>query len=171
MNLARPDEHLADPSDRQARGAKGACMTHVLHPGDVICVERGERVETLLGSCVAIVLTDARRSIAAVCHLVHAGAGATTAYGGCALQAMEAMLRARGFNARLCEAFVYGGGNMFPVLAPGDQHVGMSNVRWALSELAGRGMPVLAQDVGGDGYRRFAWTVGPGMPEVVQLRG
>ena len=34
-----------------------------------------------------------------------------------------------------------------------------------------RGVPVLAQDVGGDGYRRFAWTVGPGAPEVRQMRG
>jgi chemotaxis protein CheD len=146
-------------------------MNHVLHPGDVVCVERGERIETLLGSCVAIVLTDARRSIAAACHLVHAGAGDTTAHGAAAMRAMESMLSARGFNARLCEAYVYGGGNMFPALTPGDGHVGMTNVRWTLSELADRGLPVLAQDVGGDGYRRFAWTVGPDAPEVVQVKG
>ena len=145
-------------------------MNHVLHPGDVVCVERGERVETLLGSCVAIVLTDSRRSIAAVCHLVHAGKGVSTAHGAVALQAMETMLCARGFNARLCQAYVYGGGNMFPALAPGADHVGLNNVRWTLAELAGRGMPVLAQDVGGDGYRRFAWTVGPGAPEVIQVK-
>ncbi len=146
-------------------------MTHVLHPGDVVCVERGERVETLLGSCVAVVLTDARRSIAAVCHLVHAGDGATTAHGAAALHAMEGLLGARGFNAQHCEAYVYGGGNMFPALVTGAHHVGLSNVRWALAELADRGVPVLAQDVGGDGYRRFAWTVGPGAPEVRQMRG
>ncbi len=145
-------------------------MNHVLHPGDVVCVERGERVETLLGSCVAIVLTDARRSIAAVCHLVHAGAGITTAHGAVALHTMEEMLSARGFNARLCQAYVYGGGNMFPTQATGLHHVGTSNVRWTLSELADLGTPVLAQDVGGEGYRRFAWTVGPGEPEVIQVR-
>lgn len=145
-------------------------MTHVLHPGDVVCVERGERVETLLGSCVAVVLTDARRSIAAVCHLVHAGDGATTAHGRVALHAMAEMLAARGFSARLCQAFVYGGGNMFPTLPRGANPVGMTNVRWTLDELADLGTPVLLQDVGGEGYRRFAWTVGPGAPEVVQLR-
>ena len=45
---------------------------HVLHPGDVACGERGERFETLLGSCVAIVLTDPRRTVGAMCHIVHA---------------------------------------------------------------------------------------------------
>ena len=53
-------------------------MTHVLHPGDVVCVERGERVETLLGSCVAVVLTDARRSIAAVCSTASSATSSTS---------------------------------------------------------------------------------------------
>ena len=57
----------------------------VLHPGDVACADRGERLETLLGSCVAIVLTDPRRTIGAMCHIVHAsrpvaGMPDTTAY-------------------------------------------------------------------------------------------
>jgi len=145
-------------------------MTHVLHPGDVVCVERGERVETLLGSCVAVVLTDARRSIAAVCHLVHAGDGATAAHGAMAFETMDALLSQRGFNSRFCEAFVYGGGNMFPALARGRGHVGLSNARWTLGELAERGTPVLGTDVGGDGYRRLSWTVGEGLPRVVQFR-
>lgn len=45
-----------------------------LHPGDVACVDRGERLDTLLGSCVAILLTDPQRSVGAMCHVVHAGA-------------------------------------------------------------------------------------------------
>lgn len=58
---------------------------HTLHPGDVVCAERGDRLETLLGSCVAIVLTDPRRTIGAMCHIVHcsralAGAPETSAY-------------------------------------------------------------------------------------------
>lgn len=148
--------------------------THVLHPGDVVCVARGERIETLLGSCVAVVLTDARRSVAAVCHLVHAGVAAradlTPAHGSIALATMDAMLSARGIDARRCEAFVYGGGNMFPALVRGDVHVGASNARWTLNELAARGTLVRAKDIGGQVYRRLGWTVGPGEPEVEQVR-
>jgi len=146
-------------------------MTYVLHPGDVVCVERGDRVETLLGSCIAVVLTDARRSVAAVCHLVHAGEGATAAHGAIAFETMDTLLSQRGLNSRFCQAFVYGGGNMFPALAGGGTgHVGLSNARWTLDELAGRGTAVLAQDVGGEGYRRLSWIVGPGAPDVVQVR-
>ena len=160
---------------RQTVTARGPVL--VLHPGDVVCAERGERIETLLGSCIAVVLTDPRRTLAAVCHLVHAGEPLTrpvdsargAAHGAVAFDTMDALLAARGIQARLCEAYVYGGGNMFPQLVR-NAHVGLTNARWTLALLEQRGIRVLAQDVGGEGYRRFAWTVGPGAPEVVHVR-
>ncbi len=142
----------------------------VLHPGDVACADRGDRLETLLGSCVAIVLTDPRRTIGAMCHIVHAsrpvaGMPHTTAYADKALDTLYAQLRARGINPLLCEAWVYGGGNMFP-----DQfttsHVGEQNANWALEALAHDGVRVLFHDLGGSAYRRLGWTVGPDAPEV-----
>lgn len=142
----------------------------VLHPGDVACADSGDRLETLLGSCVAIVMTDPRRTIGAMCHIVHAslpvaGMPHTTAYADKALDTMYAQLRARGINPLLCEAWVYGGGNMFP-----DQfttsHVGDQNANWALDALAHDGVRVLFHDLGGSAYRRLGWTVGPDAPEV-----
>ena len=47
-------------------------LSKVLAPGDVAIGTRGDRFETLLGSCVAIVLTDPRRTVGAMCHIVHA---------------------------------------------------------------------------------------------------
>ena len=32
--------------------------THMLHPGDVSCAHGDDRLETLLRSCVAVVITD-----------------------------------------------------------------------------------------------------------------
>ena len=142
----------------------------MLHPGDVACADSGDRLETLLGSCVAIVMTDPRRTIGAMCHIVHAslpvtGMPHTTAYADKALDTMYAQLRARGINPLLCEAWVYGGGNMFP-----DQfttsHVGDQNANWALDALAHDGVRVLFHDLGGSAYRRLGWTVGPDAPEV-----
>ncbi|MEI2679695.1 MAG: chemotaxis protein CheD [Burkholderiaceae bacterium] len=105
---------------------------HTLHPGDVVCAERGERMETLLGSCVAIVLTDPRRTLGAMCHIVHAsrataGVAETGAYAEVALDTMYALLRERGIDPRQCEAYVYGGGNMFPQLFNQIAHVGERN--------------------------------------------
>ena len=46
----------------------GTCAgsLQILNPGDVAVGQRGDRLETLLGSCVAIVLTDPRRTIGAM---------------------------------------------------------------------------------------------------------
>ena len=44
-----------------------------LHPGDVAVGVRGDRLETLLAAGVAIVLTDPRRTVGAMCHVVHSG--------------------------------------------------------------------------------------------------
>jgi chemotaxis protein CheD len=152
-------------------GATGE--VHVLHPGDVVCADRGARLETLLGSCVAIILTDPRRTVGAMCHVVHSsraarGARDSAAYGGTALASMYFLLRARAIVPTLCEAYVYGGGNMFP-----DQfsqtHVGSLNVAWALDALAADGVRVLHHDVGGRSYRRLSWTVGPGAPRVTAV--
>ena len=140
---------------------------HVLHPGDVALAIAGERLETLLGSCVAIVLTDPRRTVGAMCHIVHSidRQGEGTAFARPALAAMFALLRRRAIDPLQCDAFVYGGGNMFPKIAQA-RHVGESNVEWAFDVLADHGIRLLGHDVGGTSYRRVGWTVGDGVPSV-----
>jgi chemotaxis protein CheD len=145
-----------------------------LHPGDVAWGAQGDRLETLLGSCVAIILTDPRRTGGVMCHVVHSrAAGASSLatgfhHGEAAWQAMGGLLRAHAIEPRLCEAYVYGGGNMFPGVYP-QANVGDNNVRWALDALDGAGIAVLHHDLGGSTYRRLAWTVGPELPRVVAV--
>ncbi len=142
---------------------------HILHPGDVRCATRGEQLVTLLGSCVAVVLADPRRTVGAMCHIVVApgAAGASTdadsRRGDVALDTMYGLLRARGIEPRLCDAWVFGGGNMFPDLFDA-AHVGADNAHWTLQALAADGVRVLQHDLGGRAYRRLSWTVGPGAP-------
>ena len=148
-------------------------VTHTLHPGDIVCAQGGERLETLLGSCVAIVLTDPRRTLGAMCHIVHShpaltGASESGACAEVALSRMYALLRARGIDPLRCEAYVYGGGNMFPELFT-QAHVGERNADWALDALARDGVPVLQHDLGGRRYRRLSWTVGPEAPRVTAV--
>lgn len=149
-------------------------VMHTLHPGDVALGERGDRLETLLGSCVAIILTDPRRTLGAMCHIVHAskGTGAhkdSTAHASNAMLAMYQQLLGRGINPKMCDAYVYGGGNMFPALFP-QTHVGEVNARWAMDALAEAGIPVVDHDLGGASYRRLSWTVGSDLPEVTAVR-
>jgi chemotaxis protein CheD len=141
-----------------------------LMPGDVAVADAGEQLKTLLGSCVCVILTDPRRTVAAMCHIVHVGrpnAANThnTAYGLVAMHDMYAHLRSRGVNPALCEAYVFGGGNMFPKIFSA-RHVGASNIDWALDFLHEQQLVVVDQSLGGNGYRKVSWTVGAGEPLV-----
>jgi chemotaxis protein CheD len=143
---------------------------HVLHPGDVASGRRGDRFETLLGSCVALVLTDPRRTFGAMCHIVHAGtAGAANAGdtrgADAALEAMRRHVAAHGMHLACCEAWVCGGGNMFRGLVAANP-VGERNVHPVLAFLRAERVRLIDIDVGGAAYRRLRWTVGPAAPEL-----
>lgn len=143
--------------------------TYNLLPGDVAIGQRGDHLQTLLGSCVSIVLTDPRRTLGAMCHIVHASQAhhraPSTSDAATALQAMVNLLQAKGLSAHLCEAYVYGGGNMFPGLVEGDS-VGDHNAQWALHALESMGVKVLSVDIGGHVYRQLHWTVGFDEPQI-----
>jgi chemotaxis protein CheD len=144
-----------------------------LHPGDVVLGLRGESLQTLLGSCVAVVLTDPRRTMGVMCHVVHARPApqaqrACTAHADAALRTMAQLIQEHGLVASMCEAYVYGGGNMFPHLVPGSS-VGDHNVAQVLDTLAAQGIRVLSVDTGGAVYRQLRWTVGPDAPHTVAV--
>lgn len=141
-----------------------------LMPGDVALGQAGAQFKTLLGSCVSVVLTDPRRTLGSMCHIVHVGLPNAenrhnTAYGVAAMHVMFTQLRGRGINPGLCQAYVFGGGNMFPQLFR-EKHVGASNVDWVMQYLESHGVAILAQSLGGNGYRKVSWTVGPQSPVV-----
>jgi chemotaxis protein CheD len=141
-----------------------------LMPGDVTLGEAGDQLKTLLGSCVSVILTDPRRTVAAMCHIVHVGRANSanrrnTAYGAAAMEDMFSKLRAKGVNPRMCQAYVFGGGNMFPQFFSA-KHVGASNVEWTQNFLHENNIPVVDQCLGGNGYRKVSWTVGTSEPLV-----
>ena len=88
------------------------------------------------------------------------------AFADVAISTLYASLRARGFNPAMCEAFVYGGGNMFPELFK-QSHVGDANGIWVLDRLKNDGVKIVVQDLGGSAYRRLAWNIGPEMPQAL----
>ncbi len=141
-----------------------------LMPGDVAVGLAGDQLKTLLGSCVSVILTDPHRTVGAMCHIVHASKPNTsntrnTAYAEPAFKELFARLSSLGINPALCQAYVFGGGNMFPHLFT-EHHVGARNIEWVLNFLAAKSIPVVGQDLGGDAYRVVTWTVGRTEPSV-----
>jgi chemotaxis protein CheD len=148
-------------------------VVQVLRPGDVAVATRGDRLETLLGSCVAVVLSDPRLTVGAMCHIVHAAEpaahlGHDTSFARPALNALFAGLRKLGITPQLCVARVYGGGNMFPAQFTG-HHVGASNIACVLALLQDAGIEVLSQCSGGNYYRKLSWQVGPQEPQCLRV--
>ena len=149
----------------------GAAQEQELMPGDVALARRGERLKTLLGSCVAVLLTDPHRTVGVMCHIVHSSRPNSAnlhnwAYGSCAMDEMFHRLRHAGFSPTQCQAYAFGGGNMFPRLVTQDT-VGDRNVRWVTDFLADHHIELVAHSFGGPHYRKIAWTVGLGEPELV----
>lgn len=147
-----------------------SAQTRELMPGDVIFAHAGDRLKTLLGSCVAVILTDPRRTVAAMCHVVHVGPSGVshhgdTAYGEEAMKSMFNMLHKAGVFPRLCDAYVYGGGTMFPYVSR-DTTVGSSNVNWVRNFLAREGIKILEEHSGVGGYCKVFWEVGTGEPVI-----
>lgn len=141
-----------------------------LKPGDVALRYAGESMRTLLGSCVTVILTDPRRTVGTMCHIVHVGQPDAanlhnTAFGSVAMSDMCTRLLAVGAVPHLCQAYVLGGGHMFSQWSDG-AHVGANNADWVLVYLQAHGIPVLQKWLGGTGYRKVSWTVGPDEPVV-----
>lgn len=144
-------------------------MKTILHPGDVALAERGEVLETLLGSCVALLLTDPRQTVGVMCHIVNAAllppmerssqGNLDARFGEPAFASMALLLSERGLDIHQCQGWLIGGG------AP---HVGESNVQWAEERIARAGILLLGSDTGGLAARRVHWQVGD-VPEVTLL--
>ena len=98
---------------RRARPiAGGFAMAVELMPGDLALGQAGDQLKTLLGSCVCVILTDPRRTVGAMCHIVHVGkpTGANaknTAFGEVAMRDMFARLRAVGIRPEQCLSLIH----------------------------------------------------------------
>lgn len=152
--------------------AASALPTLVIHPGDVVCVNEGTTVQTLLGSCVAICMVDAARTVGAMCHYVHCanprlGHDKDATFAEVAMQRMFAELRSRGVDPLACEAYVCGGGAMRLQGQESAPSVGSRNVAWARQFLSAQGVLTHEVSVGGGAcYRKVHWCVGQGAPVV-----
>lgn len=156
---------LRPPLPRSPQGV------YVLHPGDVWCADQGDRLQTLLGSCVSICLSNPQRTVGGMCHYMYSGEVPfahrhNTAYAEPALKRLFANLRSKGVKPENCEAFVYGGGCLFQHDAGHGRSVGARNAQWALDFLADAQVHVIAQSLGGAQYRKVDWRIGAEAPEV-----
>ena len=132
-----------------------------LEPGDVYFGSGAARVETVLGSCVSIVLNNPHTGYAAMCHCMlprwpgknvpQAIDRALYRYVDTCIPRMLDVIEAHGGIASL-EVRLFGGADMF--VSSMRRTVGAENIRVAAELLNKRGLVVLQSDTGGTSGRK-----------------
>lgn len=157
-----------------------------LDPGDYFVGDDNFVVRTLLGSCVSITLWHPRRKFGAMSHFLLATrpqatrTGPERRQGGTALDGKYAdevlmlmlqELRESDIPVEQCQAKVFGGGNMFPQRRQEDTlHIGKKNGETARMLLHSHGIPIVSENLYGDGHREIVFNVKNGDVWMRQAR-
>lgn len=127
-------------------------------------------IRTLLGSCVAVTLWHPRQRIGGMCHVVFPSepkGDCDNRYMRCALGHFMDQVLAWGTAPREYRVGLFGGGNMFPGVAPpGSLAVGARNVELARTLLGKHGFGIDHEEVGGNAYRKVQLSLLSGAVEV-----
>ena len=143
--------------------------TRYLHAGAVLCTQVPTQVSTVLGSCVAVCLWDARLGVGGLNHYMlpfqPAGAAPSARYGDVALPELLTRLAALGAVPPHLEAHVVGGGHVMAELEHA-RHLGADNVALALRFLAALRIPILSNETGGTRGRQLHFHTDDGTTRV-----
>ncbi|OAQ53597.1 chemotaxis protein CheD [Natrinema mahii] len=121
-----------------------------------------------LGSCLAIALYDPQSAIGGLAHVMLPDGDAADnsdrkpgKYADTAIRALLRRMVEQGANYTAVEAKIAGGSDMFEFESFGDG-VGQRNIAAAKEELEKLGVPLEAEDVGGEHGRTVEFTPGTG---------
>jgi chemotaxis protein CheD len=138
-------------------------------PGRLVCVG--------VGSCVVITLYDTAAQIGALAHVLlpdeaqsSGGAGHPARFANTAVPLLINALKARSANGPYV-AKIAGGAGLFPDVLTTKGRIGERNVIAAKAALAGFGIPIVAEDVGGSSGRSIVFDVETGKLAVRSATG
>lgn len=126
-------------------------------PGEYAVDGDGLLMVTTLGSCVSACLFDPAAGVGGMNHFLlpegdDGPAGASARYGSYAMELLINRLLGAGAQRHRLRAKVFGGANVLAGFS--GMTVGQRNARFVLDYLAREGVPVEAQDLGGEHARR-----------------
>lgn len=128
-------------------------------------------MSTVLGSCVAVCLFDARAGVGGMNHFLLAGSGAAKSadlkYGVNAMELLINRVLRAGGERRNLQAKLFGGARM----TDHSRDIGRSNADFALEFLEREGIPCVSQSLGGDKARRVQFTPSTGAARQLQIAG
>lgn len=129
---------------------------YLLAPGYMIIPENPMLIYMILGSCVAVVISNRKAGVAGICHYIRprlpGNAQPRAVYGTVAIISLIRLLLERGGSAGDLEAQVIGGSDL-----PG-RSLGKENADIAVKILKKRGVHIASADVGGNKGRKIIFN-------------
>jgi chemotaxis protein CheD len=168
----------AAPPSRRLRGAglyaEALAAAAFLHPGQLMASADGVTITTIVGSCVSVCFFDPARRAGGANHYVLPMAGAagvsSARFGDVAIPELMARMLALGCDERRLVAKLFGGASvLLPSDRSGAESLGSKNARIARQLLAARGVPLVAEDVGGTRGRKVVFRTDTGDAWVRRL--
>jgi chemotaxis protein CheD len=131
-------------------------------PGEYYATANGEVISTMVGSCIATCIFDEEHKIGGMNHFMLPGVVSpqnlllTEAgrYGMFAMELLIGELIKMGGNRKKIKAKIFGGGHVIK-FRKSDGNVPQANIDFAKKFLELEGIPLLAEDVGGDKGRKI----------------
>jgi chemotaxis protein CheD len=146
--------------------------THYLQPGALLASAEPHVVTTIVGSCVAVCLTDATAGVGGMNHFLlphRVGSESSPRYGTIAVPLLIERVIALGARKHSLEAKVFGGAHVMGALSGRGGHLGEKNVELAFRLLWDAGIPVTAEDVNGERGRKVIFHTHNGSTWVRRL--
>ena len=145
-----------------------------LNPGDLHVTDSSKVIETVLGSCVAVVLIASASGHAAMCHaMLPSGPKGQFRFVDAAIHHMIDDLKKRGVLPSRLVAKLFGGADMFSALrqaVPAQFPVGQNNMRRARQILEEQRIEVRSYDTGGHYGRKVVLFTDTGQVYVKRLQ-
>lgn len=134
----------------------------ILMPGEYYATANGEVISTMVGSCIATCIFDEEHKIGGMNHFMLPGVVSpqnlllTEAgrYGMFAMELLIGELIKMGGNRKKFKAKIFGGGHVIR-FRKADGNVPQANIDFAKKFLELEGIPLLAEDVGGNNGRKI----------------
>jgi len=133
-----------------------------LAPGRLYASADRVCVTTILGSCVAVCLFDPDQHVGGINHfLLPDGFPASPRFGDAAVPLLIQNVLAKGAHRPALRAKLFGGACVLEAFRSADP-LGAKNVRVARERLQAEGIPIVAEDTGGDHGRKLVFDLQTG---------
>jgi chemotaxis protein CheD len=131
---------------------------HYLYPSTLFVDRNPHQVDTVLGSCVSVILYDKMEKLGGINHymlpLWNGNGLATPKYGNIAIEKLITKMEQFGAKRTKLVAKVFGGS----LLVSEHLRVGEQNVLIARESLLNAGIPIVAENVGGSIGRKIVFN-------------